>query len=253
MRRVLDGPFLCVVGTQSAALAEALMRSATQLARLWFEVAGGLTEIVRDVDLSVEEAAGRNLILFGGPEDNFFTSKVLATPDSSAEKADKSSKHPRRADGAAGELPLAFQQQSLILGPCAFDRRQHGLLSLLPWQSHRLALLLVPPRGANASSDVASGILRMPREVPGVPGRPSAAQAAIRSWQAVFRLFLAGLFKPNDWSHRLPDYVVLSSEVRPQPSMTWLSEGWRGLGDIAAAGFFDHQWRWRPEMSFELC
>ena len=170
------------------------MRSATQLARLWFEVAGGLTEIVRDVDLSVEEAAGRNLILFGGPEDNFFTSKVLATPDSSAEKADKSSKHPSRADGAAGELPLAFQQQSLILGPCAFDRRQHGLLSLLPWQSHRLALLLVPPRGANASSDVASGILRMPQEVPGVPGRPSAAQAAIRSWQAVFRLFLAGLF-----------------------------------------------------------
>jgi enterochelin esterase-like enzyme len=74
-------PFLLVVGTQGAgarseALNMAANRAAERLAREWMMRAEGIANIKRDVDVTSDDLAMRNLILFGNADTNAVIAKI---------------------------------------------------------------------------------------------------------------------------------------------------------------------------------
>ncbi|MCL6466513.1 MAG: prolyl oligopeptidase family serine peptidase [candidate division WOR-3 bacterium] len=72
-KQVLMKPFTIVYGTQNPALVDFLRHAANQEALRWFLIGNGTTEILPD---TAPVPLNRNLILFGGPEENRFTHRI---------------------------------------------------------------------------------------------------------------------------------------------------------------------------------
>ncbi len=66
-------PFAIVYGTRDTAIADYLYHSASQEALRWWLIGNGTTEVIADTEFIPLD---RNLILFGGPQENLFTARI---------------------------------------------------------------------------------------------------------------------------------------------------------------------------------
>ncbi len=72
-KQALMKPFAIVYGTQDSTIADFLRHAATQEALRWYLIGNGTTEVLADTESILLD---RNLVLFGGPEENLITKKI---------------------------------------------------------------------------------------------------------------------------------------------------------------------------------
>lgn len=77
IKQAYFSPFVLVYGTKGdSATTELLLHQAKLEATEWWKRANGFTEIIPDTEVTKEIMDDYNLILFGGPDENFITSKI---------------------------------------------------------------------------------------------------------------------------------------------------------------------------------
>jgi pimeloyl-ACP methyl ester carboxylesterase len=77
VKQAYFSPFVLVYGTKAdSATTELLLHQARLEATEWWKRANGFTEIIPDTEVTKEIMGDYNLILFGGPDENFITHKV---------------------------------------------------------------------------------------------------------------------------------------------------------------------------------
>jgi len=77
IKQAYFSPFVLVFGTKGdSATTDLTFHQARLEATEWWKRANGLTEIIPDTEVTKEIIADYNLILFGGPDENFITSKI---------------------------------------------------------------------------------------------------------------------------------------------------------------------------------
>ncbi len=77
IKQAYFSPVVLVYGTKGdSATTELLLHQARLEATRWWERANGFAEIIPDTEVTIEIKNDYNLILFGGPDENFITSKI---------------------------------------------------------------------------------------------------------------------------------------------------------------------------------
>ncbi len=77
IKQVYFFPFVLVYGTKGdSATTELLLHQARLEAFRWWERGNGFTEVIPDTEVTKEIRNDYNLILFGGPDENFITSRI---------------------------------------------------------------------------------------------------------------------------------------------------------------------------------
>jgi dienelactone hydrolase len=77
IKQAYFSPFVLVYGTKGdSATTELIFHQAGLEATRWWERGNGLTEIIADTEVTKEIMDDYNLILFGGPDENFITSRI---------------------------------------------------------------------------------------------------------------------------------------------------------------------------------
>jgi dienelactone hydrolase len=77
IKQVYFSPFILVYGTKGdSATTELILHQARLEATRWWERGNGFAEIISDTEVTKEIIEDYNLILFGGPDENFITSKI---------------------------------------------------------------------------------------------------------------------------------------------------------------------------------
>jgi pimeloyl-ACP methyl ester carboxylesterase len=77
IKQAYFSPFTLVYGTKGdSTVTEMLYRQARGEALRWWHRANGCADVLSDVELDDEVVKHRNLIVFGGPEENHFTSRI---------------------------------------------------------------------------------------------------------------------------------------------------------------------------------
>jgi len=75
-KQAMMKPFLLVYGTADSGLSASLLHSATQDGLRWWLIGNGRARVVADSEVTSEDIAKHNLVLYGGPTENLVTRRI---------------------------------------------------------------------------------------------------------------------------------------------------------------------------------
>ena len=109
IKQAYFSPFVLVYGTKAdSATTELIFHQARLEATEWWKRANGFTEIIPDTEVTKEITDDYNLILFGGPDENFITHKIN------------------------GRLPIKVKNGEILLGRKRIKGKQIGMEFIYP-------------------------------------------------------------------------------------------------------------------------
>jgi pimeloyl-ACP methyl ester carboxylesterase len=196
-------PFLFVVGTVggksgSVELLGAARRSAEAIAREWMQRAAGIVEIKRDIDVTPDDIATRNLVLFGSASSNSLIAQINE------------------------ELPIRFAGTSIWAGGRIITGEDLGLIMAVPnpLNQRRYAVIV---GGTTPRSFETAGRLRLTD----LPDYVIFDRKALAGNQVAY---LSGGFFDKYW--RLADPEVIG-EANVNPSDSYLGSSHRQGADLS--------------------
>lgn len=225
IRRVLAAPFICVYGTAHAspAVSAHYRASAIAFANAWSDVGGGVTTIVPDTSVDLEDLTnglldGRNVILWGGTDTNHLA-HVLA-PEQPIVQLGLHKDTVQRISKQTRRIEAGF-----VVAGCTYTKEDSGLVSLGP---------VVRANGTDGRLVV------------------TLAGTTLGGFDKAVELFTNRLFDTNSWQHRLPEFVVAGPRFVTATARlaTGRADNLRG---VMAAGYFDSRWNVSTESSYVEC